>query len=246
MRLSVGLLGLTLWVGLTGAAAFAQERGLAVVELFTSQGCSSCPPADEILNKLAARDDVLALSLHVDYWDYIGWPDRLARPEHTDRQKAYSYAAGMRSIYTPQMIIAGTDHVIGSRPMEIADLISAYHAQPSQVSLTAESRGSALHIAARSITHMPLPDKINVVFVTFTPVEDVEIKRGENAGRHMRYSNVVTGMQVIAIWDGQGAMAQEIALASLGVPAGADLAGQAAVFLQIAGPGEILAAARLR
>jgi hypothetical protein len=99
-----------------GAAALAAEAGdPVVVELFTSQGCSSCPPADALLSELAEHEDIIALALHVDYWDYIGWADSLARPEHTVRQKAYAAAAGKRMVYTPQFVIGGIDHVTGYR-----------------------------------------------------------------------------------------------------------------------------------
>ena len=127
MRLSrwiaAGLMSATL--GMT--AGLAQAGGPVVVELYTSQGCSSCPPADAFLaRELANRDDVIALALHVDYWDYIGWKDDFADPQHTDRQRDYARAAGQRTIYTPQMIIAGKDHVIGSHPAEVKKLIRAH------------------------------------------------------------------------------------------------------------------------
>ncbi|HHB81142.1 MAG TPA: DUF1223 domain-containing protein, partial [Aliiroseovarius sp.] len=141
MQLSRILMALTLGLGIglsmASGQARAQERPLVVVELFTSQGCSSCPPADALLARLAQRDDVLALSMHVDYWDYIGWPDTFAQPKNTERQKAYAHAAGMRSIYTPQMIIAGKDHVIGSKPMDVVDYIEMSRAAPARVEMTA-------------------------------------------------------------------------------------------------------------
>jgi len=100
-------------------AGQANADGPVVVELFTSQGCSSCPPADKILGELAKRDDVIALSLHVDYWDYLGWKDDFASPAHTARQQGYATALGERMMFTPQMIIGGTDSVVGSRAMEL-------------------------------------------------------------------------------------------------------------------------------
>ena len=104
-------------------AGSAQDKPVVVVELFTSQGCSSCPPADALLDRLSSRNNVLALSLHVDYWDYIGWKDKFASPAHTARQQAYARAAGRRSVYTPQMIINGLDDVAGTAPMDVADMI---------------------------------------------------------------------------------------------------------------------------
>ena len=97
------------------AAPLARAQGSpVVVELFTSQGCSSCPPADALLRKLAEEEDVIALALHVDYWDYLGWKDSFATPKFTARQRAYAKKARSRSIYTPQMVVQGEDRVVGN------------------------------------------------------------------------------------------------------------------------------------
>ncbi|HGG06304.1 MAG TPA: DUF1223 domain-containing protein [Aliiroseovarius sp.] len=221
----------------SGPVTAGDARSLVVVELFTSQGCSSCPAADALLARLAARDDVLALALHVDYWDYIGWPDTFARPEHTARQKSYAHAAGMRSIYTPQMIIAGIDHVIGSKPMEVADYIEMFRDKPVLVTLKAEAGNDMLMLEAMATTNMPLPGQLVVMLVRFNEREVVDIRRGENAGRTMEYTNIVTAMEKVADWDGKGIL-------DLALPLDGDDA--AAVFLQVAGPGEILAAVRVR
>ena len=106
-----------------GAAAAADRP--VVVELYTSQGCSSCPPADAILAELADREDVIALAFHVDYWDYIGWKDIFADPANTLRQRNYARVAGARSVYTPQMIVDGQDHVVGTKPMKLAEHIDS-------------------------------------------------------------------------------------------------------------------------
>lgn len=95
------------------APGFAQ-RAMVVVELYTSQGCSSCPPADALLHDLAEREDVIALALHVDYWDYIGWKDEFAHPQHAQRQRAYAQKAKRRSIYTPEFIVQGQTDVVGA------------------------------------------------------------------------------------------------------------------------------------
>ena len=104
----------------------SQDRPVVVVELFTSQGCSSCPPADALLERLSGRNDVIALSLHVDYWDYIGWKDKFASLAHTKRQQAYARAGGRRSVYTPQMIVNGLDDVAGTAPMDVVDMIDRH------------------------------------------------------------------------------------------------------------------------
>lgn len=103
--------------GVGTMAAAQSSTSPVVVELYTSQGCSSCPSADRVLEKLAGRDDILPLSLHVDYWDYIGWADTFADPAYTQRQKVYARNMGERMIYTPQMVINGGAHVVGNRPM---------------------------------------------------------------------------------------------------------------------------------
>ena len=250
MRIFAGLMALALSGWLSGTPGMAQdralERPLIVVELFMSQGCSSCPPADELLSRLAGRDDVLALALHVDYWDYIGWPDTFARAEHTERQKAYAHAAGMRSIYTPQMIIAGKDHVIGSKPMEVADYLEMYRDRPAAVFLAARRQGDRIRIEAMRATHMPVPEDLMVMLVTVDRKATVEIKRGENAGKTITYRNIVTDLEQIATWDGQGEM--EVVLDARTAPGSAG-DGQA-VFLQVQGPGgglgEILGATWVR
>ncbi len=237
MRMLLGLMAFVIWTGAYSATALAQDRSLVVVELFTSQGCSSCPPADKLLTRLAKRDDVLALALHVDYWDYIGWADSFARAEHTDRQKAYSNAAGLRSVYTPQMIISGVKYVIGFKPMEVADYIEMYRSKPARISLTLKEAPGVLHLEARPASQAPLPERIIVLLVRFTEMKTVEITRGENRGNTLTYSNIVTDMSEIGLWDGQGVLEIE-------APLEGD--GPAAIILQEAGPGEILAAVRLR
>src|ERR1043165_5836167 len=95
------------------------DRPLGVVELFTSQGCNSCPPADALFAELAAKDDIVALSYHVDYWDYLGWKDTLSRKENTERQYDYMRAFGSRSVYTPQAVLNGRAHVNGANRGEV-------------------------------------------------------------------------------------------------------------------------------
>mgnify|MGYP000680805641 CR=1 FL=1 len=136
-------------VAVAGLSAASQvyAGGPVVVELYTSQGCSSCPPADAFLEReLAERDDVIALALHVDYWDYIGWKDDFADPAYTRRQRSYAHAAGHRTIYTPQMIIGGVDHVIGSHPSEVKGFIAQHEKLASDVSVTLERNGDSLEI----------------------------------------------------------------------------------------------------
>lgn len=208
-----------------------------VVELFTSQGCSYCPPADSFLTMLSERDDVIALALHVDYWDYIGWEDTFGSHAFTRRQKSYAREAGRRAVYTPQMIIGGVDEVMGNHPMDVADLIRAHRNTPYMASLRiARQDGTTLRLQARPVDGKPL-GPVEVVLVRYMPQQSVKVKRGENAGKMLTYSNIVTEWKVVGEWDGTSTLDETL-----------PLEGEApvVVLMQKAGPGQIVAAARLR
>ncbi|MEL6643957.1 MAG: DUF1223 domain-containing protein [Pseudomonadota bacterium] len=213
--------------------AQAQDR-LVVVELFTSQGCSSCPPADALLGELAARDDVLPLALHVDYWDYIGWKDDFADPAHTTRQKAYARVKGDRTIYTPQMIVGGTDHVIGYKPMKLAMTIEKHADTAEAVDVTVTRNGNRIRVIAQPQGNVDGPAMIHLV--AYRPESTVDIRRGENRGRTLTYHNVVTQMVDLGAWDGRGRHT-----VSADVPGD----GPYAVLIQRTGHGPILGAARV-
>ncbi|MCR8726309.1 DUF1223 domain-containing protein [Frigidibacter sp. ROC022] len=233
-------LGAALAIGSAAQAQVGPEKDaaatpLVVVELYTSQGCSSCPPADALLEKLAARSDVLALALHVDYWDYIGWKDTFASPQYTQRQKLYARAAGHRTIYTPQMVIEGQDHVVGFRPMEVADLISRHRDVAPEAGITLSRDGDQLTVRLSPTGKVSGP--LVVQLIRFTPSQDVEIERGENAGKRIHYANVVTEWSRIGEWDGRADMAIE-------APAAGDAG--VAVIVQKKDMGPIVAAAMLK
>jgi len=187
------------WMAVAGAA-WAQNDPV-VVELFTSQGCSSCPPADEILSELGGRDDVIPLALHVDYWDYIGWKDVFAQRAFTARQKAYARTGGWKMIYTPQMVVNGEDDVVGSHPMKLADLIRKHALKPSHVDLSVVRDGDEIVIRAKAERIVP-PCDIHVV--RYRPTDQVQITRGENAGRTLSYSHIARSWDVVGRWDGRG------------------------------------------
>jgi len=189
-------------IAVAGHGAWAQDRhGPVVVELFTSQGCSSCPPADALLGELAMRDDVIALALHVDYWDYIGWEDVFASPQLTQRQHAYARAMGSTVVYTPQIVVGGQEHVVGVRAMAVAELIEAELDAPDLVTVAVTREGDTVALEARA--HMEPPRPMMVVqVVTYSPHEEVRIERGERAGTVGHHFNVVTSWQVVAEWDG--------------------------------------------
>ncbi|MDJ0628934.1 MAG: DUF1223 domain-containing protein [Rhodobacter sp.] len=224
---------LTVLMGL-GAAVQAQENPV-VVELYTSQGCSSCPPADALLAELTKRNDVIPLALHVDYWDYIGWKDSFAQPAFTKRQKAYAYAAGHRTVYTPQTIVGGRDHVVGYKPMELAKLIEDHGDRPFAVEFSARRDGDVVSVRAAAASK----DTGDMVLqlVRYRPEDTVEIRRGENAGRTITYHNIVQEWRQIATWNGSEPLEMTTAVE-----------GDAPVVLvlQAAGHGAIAAAAHLR
>ena len=231
------LLGLTAGVALAMIAvgtSHAEER-LVVVELYTSQGCSSCPPADDIFADLAKRPGVLPLALHVDYWDYIGWKDIFAQPAFTERQKSYARAAGSRTIYTPQIVVGGEDHVVGAKAMELLDLIEAHGDIEETVVLKLTRSGVLIQISAEARGGLGAP--VVVQLVRYLPEETVSIERGENAGRTITYTNIVTDWRRLGEWTGEAPLAME-AQAPGDQPT--------AVILQQEGPGEIIAAAELR
>ncbi|MEX5729319.1 hypothetical protein Ga0609869_002672 [Rhodovulum iodosum] len=222
-----------IWIALYGVAQ-AEDRPV-IIELFTSQGCSSCPPVDAMVAELAKRDDVIPLALHVDYWDYIGWKDVFAQPGFTRRQKAYARAAHTRSIYTPQIVVGGVDHVVGYRPMDVAQLIEAHRDAASPVSLSIVRDGDDVVITANS-TETFAEDAVLQV-VRYIPERVVDIGRGENAGRTLRYTNIVDAWKAVARWDGA---------APLVVTLEADGEHPVVAIVQKSGPGQILAAARVR
>ena len=219
-------------LSLTSAPVHAADP-IVVVELYTSQGCSSCPPADKLLGELAGRRDVLPLALHVDYWDYIGWADNFANPAYTKRQRAYARVAGSRSIYTPQMIIGGKDHVIGYKPMAVADAIQANrNAAPIEIGMIRS--GGSIVISAQPQGR--LPSDMQVQLVRYSPRQSVAIKRGENAGKTIKYHNIVLDWSVVGKWDGRAPFMAEV---------NASAEGKYAVIIQRRGPGPVVAEARL-
>jgi hypothetical protein len=214
----------------------AEDEQPVVVELYTSQGCSSCPPADAFFSILAGREDVIALGFHVDYWDYIGWRDVFGSPAYSARQKGYARAAGRRSVYTPQMIVQGDRDVVGNHPMDVTDLIQSYRGAERDVRLSLKRGASGtVQIRAEALRDPGGPLMIQVI--RYQPEASVEITRGENAGHKLTYSNIVTDWQVVGEWDARAPFSAE-------VPAKGEK--PVVVLIQHKGPGPIEAAARLR
>lgn len=235
-------------LGLSAAAAAVtlSRAGLAgntqspvVVELFTSQGCSSCPPADALLGELAQRSGVLALSLNVDYWDYLGWRDTLGSPEHTQRQRDYAARRGDGQVYTPQMVINGRRHVVGSKRDAVYAAIGEETARDRDTTIAMSMAGHgnelALEIAGAPTDRLRQDSTVWLLMVQ--PRVDVVIERGENAGRAITYTNVVRKLMPAGMWHGKPV--------KLALPK-ADLIGDAglacAAILQVGGTGPIIGA----
>jgi len=224
-------------LGLTAGPAPAAEDALKIVELFTSQGCSTCPPADALLADLADRKDVLALSYHVDYWDYIGWKDPFASPLYTRRQHLYRQIFGNRYVYTPQMVVNGTFEMTGvDRTRSLARINAA--PPPAQVSLAMHDDGAGK--VTVSVPRTADADPATIWLVVYDNEHVTAVKRGENQGRSIRNRNVVRGLQRIAMWHGQ-ALELPMMISEL-APDGGD---SCAVLLQSQRTGRILGAARV-
>ena len=171
------------------------------MELFTSEGCSSCPPADDVLTSLVESGDrrIYPLAFHVDYWDELGWPDRFASHAYTARQQAYSRALGVRGVYTPQMIVGGTEEFTGSdRGRAEAALARALN-HPAKVRLSIHSRSASQDAATvdYTVSEVPAGAMLNVAVVERRATTSV--RSGENAGKTLRHANVVRGFASVAL-----------------------------------------------
>ena len=204
--LSRGAVALVLLaVSVVGVRASAETPPRAVVELFTSQGCSSCPPADRLMQDLVERDELVALSFPVDYWDYLGWRDTLASPAHSARQRAYAELRGDREVYTPQIVVNGQRHLVGSDAGALDQALSEQQRLPVRVDLVPGNDVMEILVSGDASVLAGPGDKPAMASVVFAFVSDpvaVAIGRGENRGREVVYSNVVKGLRVVGMWDG--------------------------------------------
>lgn len=204
--IGVALVTLTSICACVAEARAAGTRVAAVVELFTSQGCSSCPPADALLKTYVERPDVLALSFPVDYWDYLGWKDTLASARNSQRQRDYAETRGDGAVYTPQAVINGRTHAVGSRQKKIDKAIMAMSKLvPLNVPIEIGKEGGAMLIklGAAEAGKNPLPAAATVWLAVVQKSATVNIKRGENRGKKLRYFNVVRELSPIGMWSGQ-------------------------------------------
>ena len=194
------VLGAGAAASLRAGQAWASARPDVVVELFTSQGCSSCPPADRLLAELQAMPGVLALTYHVDYWDYLGWKDTLGSPEFSQRQYDYAKARGDMDVYTPQMIVNGGKPMVGSQRSAILTMLEHSRQPKWAAPLTLSDSGKELvigigagaSVAEATLWVMPILGRTSV-----------KIEKGEIAGREITYHNVVRRIVPAAKWSGK-------------------------------------------
>jgi len=183
------------------AGAVQAKPPRAVIELFTSQGCSSCPPADALLAKLATENGLIALSLPVDYWDRLGWKDTLAKHAFTERQVAYSNERGDGQVYTPQAVVNGKEHAVGSQRAAISAAV-ADTASSLSVPVDLARSGDALQVSVGAAAKAS-PTQATLVLLPYLASRDVAIGRGENARRTITYTNIVRDIVPIGDWNGK-------------------------------------------
>lgn len=175
-----------------------QPKG--VVELFTSQGCASCPPADAALQKMIEKGDVIGLSFHVDYWNYLGWNDSLSSKENTERQYGYARALGRNGVYTPQAVLNGRDHAKGADTKAIYSKLDEFAASGKGLNVPVKSRlvndEIEINIGAGQ-------GKADIVVAYFNQQQMVDVTRGENKGRKISYWHSVYDVQTVGMWNGE-------------------------------------------
>jgi len=198
-RLVAALILLGLCVPIAGAG----ERPLAVVELFTSQGCNSCPPADANLADLAETGKVITLAYHVNYWDYLGWRDTYGKPEHTVRQQGYGKAFGIRSVYTPQAVVNGRVHVNGAKRAKLDRAIDDLAERGQNLVIDVETSVAGESVMIDVGSGKGGGKKAHIVLVCYDRPAAMQIQAGENAGKTITYFNPVLESVSIGMWDGQ-------------------------------------------
>lgn len=186
-------------VGAQAASAQSAHQPSTVVELYTSQGCSSCPPADKLLGDLNKDKEVMGLSFAVTYWDYIGWKDTFGNADHDDRQVEYRGRFNSRYVYTPQMVVGGEAHTVGSDRSNIKALIEKHSNHAKSLPLEWAFNGDSLDIKLPSGS-----GNATIWLVDIDRSKDVDIRRGENSGQIITYHNVVRKVRSLGNWTGVG------------------------------------------
>jgi len=229
-----------LWLGANAHAG--EQKSPILVELFTSQGCSSCPPADQILGDLQKRSDVVALSFSIDYWDYIGWRDTLATRENTLRQQAYEKVLPSHRVYTPQMVIDGVRDVVGNQRKDVLEAIerrvNETRGKKVSVAIAQTDDGLQVRIGAAGAGQR---QSATVWLARTLSSRTVNIAKGENTGRVITYHNIVRGFAAVGKWSGD---AMTLELPARG--AQGDISDGVAVWVQAGGNGPVLGASQLK
>ncbi len=190
-------------VGVLCFAAVGQTKALAadrpvLAELFTSQSCSSCPPADDLLGELAKRPDIVALAFHVDYWDRLGWKDPYSSRAATERQRRYAELLGSQ-VYTPQLVIDGRAEAVGSDRRSVEALLQRPRAAMAPAQIRQDNGQLDIRIEAAPSSAPPAAD---ILLVTFDPIHKTSIRGGENGGRLLMTYNDVRSLRAIGTWRG--------------------------------------------
>jgi hypothetical protein len=222
------LLAFSLSVGYV-AAAGAETRPV-VLELFTSEGCSSCPPAEAIVNELAQRPNVLPLSFHVDYWNDLGWPDRYSLAGATERQRVYARMLHRSSVYTPQVVIDGSRDIVGSQRAAVMEAVSG---RRDGVATSVSVSGGTIQIHVGAGSEAATAD---VLLLGYLREATTPIGRGENSGRTLKESNIVLWLHELGRWNGKP---REFEMNVRGLPENVT---DIAVLVQSAGQGAIFGA----
>ena len=195
---SIGLAFLIAVSGGRSVHAESAHQPSTVVELYTSQGCSSCPPADKLLGELVKDENVLGLSFGVTYWDYIGWKDIFGSRDYDTRQAEYRTRFNSRYVYTPQMVVGGTDHIVGSDRSGVTSLIEKHADHAKSLPLAWSFNGDQLNI------NLPVGSgNATLWLVDLDREKDVDIRRGENTGKIITYHNIVRNIRAIGKWNGE-------------------------------------------
>jgi hypothetical protein len=198
--LDVAMLGVAL---LSAAGTTVQAEPRAVIELFTSQGCSSCPAADKLLSELKNDPSLITLSLPIDYWDYLGWKDTLASPAHTARQKAYSTMRGDREVYTPQVVVNGLLQALGSNRADIEKSVTQSRREPQILSVPVRLAVEENRVTVTVPKAEGEASAGDIWLCSLSRAVPVGIGRGENRGRTITYTNVVRRWIRLGPWSGK-------------------------------------------
>lgn len=218
----------------------SQDVTPVLLELFTSQGCSSCPPADKVLNKLRTEPGVITLSFSVDYWNYLGWQDTLSSPENSARQRNYARARGDGRVYTPQVVVDGIMHVNGANEaaVEMAIRTAERRLRDVKVPIAMRKEGESLVVDVEGAPENSDMRRATIWLAVAKDKETVEITRGENRGKKITYSHPVRDVMPVGVWKGK-AMSLRLPLSDLHAIGGECLV----AMLQVEGAGPILGAA---